>query len=60
MNELKRRTSKEYRAWDLDVPQYVNIRNRRKLEVILKRKARRVMKQELLPEIHEAWELLDS
>ena len=46
-NEFKRRTDKDYTAWDLDVPQYVHIKNRQKLEVILKRKARRKMKQEL-------------
>lgn len=46
-NELKRRTNKDYTAWDLNVPQYVHIKNRQKLEAIFKRKARRKMKQEL-------------
>ena len=55
-NEFKRRTDKDYTAWDLDVPQYVHIKNRQKLEAILKRKARRKMKQELKGEFQNEQE----
>jgi len=47
MNELKRRTYKNYTAWDLNCPQIVHVSNRQKLEAIFKRAARRKMKQEL-------------
>lgn len=47
MNELKKRTNKNYTAWDLNCPQIVHIYNRQKLEAKFKRTARRQMKQEL-------------
>ena len=47
MNELKRRTNRNYTAWDLNCPQIVRIRKRQKLEAIFKRIARHQMKQEL-------------
>ena len=46
-NELKKRTNKDYTAWDLNCPQIVHIKNRQKLEKKFKRKARRKMRQEL-------------
>lgn len=46
-NEMKRMTTKDYTAWDLNVPQFVHIYNRQKLEAVFKRKARRKLKQEL-------------
>lgn len=47
MNELKKRTNKNYTAWDLNCPQIVHIHNRQKMEAMFKRSARRKMKQEL-------------
>ena len=55
-NEMKKRTNKDYTAWDLNVPQYVHIKNRQKLEAIFKRKARRKMKQELKGEFQDEQE----
>jgi len=46
-DELKKRTHRDYTAWDLNVPQIVIVKNRQKLEAMFKRKARRKMKQEL-------------
>jgi len=46
-DDLKKKTHKDYTAWDLNVPQTVIVKNRQKLEAIFKRKARRKMKQEL-------------
>ena len=46
-NELKKRTNKDYTAWDLNCPQIVHVYHRQKLEAKFKRKARRQMKQEL-------------
>ena len=46
-DELRKRTHKDYTAWDLNCPQYVNVKNRQKLEAKFKRKARREMKREL-------------
>lgn len=51
MNELKRRTHRDYTAWDLNVPQIVVVKDRQKLEAMFKRKARRKMKQELAREV---------
>lgn len=47
MNELKKRTNKNYTAWDLNCPQIVHVHNRQKWEAKFKRAARRTMKQEL-------------
>lgn len=46
-DELRKRTHKDYTSWDLNCPQYVNVKNRQKLEAKFKRKARREMKREL-------------
>lgn len=50
-DELKKRTHKDYTAWDLNVPRYVFIKNRQRLEALFKRKARRKMKQEVRHEL---------
>lgn len=47
MNELKKRTYKNYTAWDLNCPQIVYVRNRQKMEAKFKRAARHKMKIEL-------------
>lgn len=47
MDELKKETVKDYTAWDLNCPRYVNIKNRQKLEAKFKRKARRKLKRNL-------------
>jgi len=47
MNELKEKTYKNYTAWDLNVPQYVRIKNRQKLEKIFKRAVKAKMRQEV-------------
>lgn len=46
-NELKKETNKDYTAWDLNCPRYVQIKNRQKLEALFKRKARRKLKRNL-------------
>ena len=46
-DDLRKRTHRDYTAWDLNVPQIVIVKNRQKLEAMFKRKARRKMKQEL-------------
>ena len=46
-DDLRKRTHKDYTAWDLNVPQIVIVKNRQKLEAMFKRKVRRKMKQEL-------------
>ena len=46
-DELKKRTTRDYTAWDLNVPTIVHIHNRQKWEAMFKRKARRKMKREL-------------
>lgn len=50
-DELKKRTNRDYTAWDLNVPHLVFIKQRQKLEALFKRKARRKMKQELKEEV---------
>lgn len=45
MDDLKKATSKDYTAWDLNCP--VRVKNRQKLEAIFKRKARRKLKKAL-------------
>lgn len=47
MNDLRKMTHKDYTAWDLNCPRYVNVKNRQKMEAIFKRKARRKMKKDL-------------
>lgn len=47
MDKLKKETVKDYTAWDLNCPRYVNIKNRQKLEAKFKRKARRKLKKDL-------------
>lgn len=47
MDELKRATVVDYTAQDLNVKGWVAVRNRQKLEAVLKRKARRKAKAEL-------------
>lgn len=47
MDDLKKATVKDYTAWDLNVPQYVIVKNRQKWEAKFKRKARRKFKQKL-------------
>lgn len=47
-DELKKRTNKDYTAWDLNCPHVVRVKNRQKLEAIFKRKARRKMKREVV------------
>ena len=47
MDDLKKATSKDYTAWDLNCPQIVRVKNRQKLEAIFKRKARRKLKKAL-------------
>ena len=47
MDDLKRDTSKDYTAWDLNCPRLVHIHNRQKWEKKLKRKARRKNRQNL-------------
>jgi len=49
-DEMKKRTNRDYTAWDLNVPRLVFIKRRQKLEALFKRKARRKMKQELKEE----------
>lgn len=51
MDELKKRTVKDFTAWDLNCPKVVvKSKGRHKLKAILKRKARRQMKRELREE----------
>lgn len=50
-DELKKRTNKDYTAWDLNAPHIVCIKRRQKLEALFKRKARREMKRELKREV---------
>ena len=47
MDALKKATSRDYTAWDLNCPHYVRVKNRQKLEAKFKRKARRNFKKEL-------------
>lgn len=47
MDDLKKATSKDYTAWDLNCPRFVRVKNRQKLEAIFKRKARRKLKKAL-------------
>lgn len=47
MNELKKRTNKNYTAWDLNCPQVVIVRNRQTLEKKFKRAAKHQMRIEL-------------
>ena len=47
MNELKKRTHKNYTAWDLNCGRMILVKNRQKLEAKFKRAARRKLKQEL-------------
>lgn len=47
MDAMKRETSRDYTAWDLNCPQIVHVKNRQKWEAKFKRKARRKMKKEL-------------
>lgn len=47
MDDLKKATCKDYTAWDLNCPQFVQVKNRQKLEAIFKRKARRKLKKAL-------------
>lgn len=47
MDNLKKATTKDYTAWDLNCPRFVRVKNRQKLEAIFKRKARRKAKQKL-------------
>ena len=47
MDDLKRATCKDYTAWDLNCPQFVQVKNRQRLEAIFKRKARRKLKKAL-------------
>lgn len=46
MDELKRKTVKDFTAWDLNCPRYVKPKGGHKLKKIFKRKARRKMKKE--------------
>lgn len=52
-DELKKRTNRDYTAWDLNVPHIVFIKRRQKLEALFKRKARRKMKQEINREVQD-------
>ena len=45
MDTLKKATTKDYTAWDLNCPHFVHVKNRQKLEAIFKRKARRKIKE---------------
>jgi len=47
MDELKRLTNKSYTCVDLNCPQYVRIKNRQAWERILKKKAKRKLKNDL-------------
>lgn len=47
MDYLKKQTVKDYTSYDLNCPRYVHIKDRQKLEAMLKRKARRKDKQNL-------------
>ena len=51
MDDLKKLTNKSYTAVDLNIPQYVHIKNRQKWERILKKKAKRKLKQDLQKEV---------
>lgn len=51
MDDFKKATVKDYTAWDLNCPHWVLVKNRQKLEKILKRKARRKIKKELDKEL---------
>jgi len=52
-DELKKRTNRDYTAWDLNVPHLVFIKRRQKLEALFKRKARREMKRKLKREVDD-------
>ena len=52
MDNLKKETTKDYTAWDLNC-KFVCMKNRQKLEAIFKRKARRREKQKLREEHFE-------
>ena len=47
MDELKKRTVKDFTAWDLNCPRVVKPKGGRKLKAMFKRKARRKMKEEI-------------
>lgn len=47
MDDLKKATCKDYTAWDLNCPRFIQVKNRQKLEAIFKRKARRKLKKAL-------------
>lgn len=53
MDDLKKTTVKDYTAWDLNCPHFVQVKDRQKLEAIFKRKARRKAKQRLKKEIEK-------
>ncbi len=51
MDDLKKLTNKSYTATDLNIPQYVHIRNRQKWERIFKKKAKSKLKRDLQREL---------
>ena len=50
-DEMKMRTVLDYTTWDLNIPWMYKPKWRKKLSTILKRGARRTMKQELQKEL---------
>lgn len=50
MDNLKKATTKDYTAWDLNCPRVVKPKGGHRLKAIFKRKARRQMKRELREE----------
>ena len=55
MDELKKLTNKSYTCTDLNCPQYVQVHNRQKWERILKKKAKRKLKQNLQRELENEY-----
>lgn len=51
MDDLKKLTNKSYTAWDLNIPQYVRIKNRQTLERKFKKRAKRKLKSNLKKEV---------
>ena len=56
MDDLKKLTNKGYTAVDLNIPQYVHIKNRQIWERLLKKKAKRKLKQDLKKEVENGSE----
>lgn len=52
-DNLKKMTHRDYTAWDLNCPQIVFVKNRQRLEAMFKRRARRIMKQQLEKEFED-------